>query len=79
MEITLRNQIIVNKESTQYLGMTLESRLNWKEHIDKMRKKAKRALNTIKVVVDKKWEGDYRTLKKKLYSVVFRSKMDYGF
>ena len=45
------------------MGMTLDSRLNWEEHINKLRAKAKRALNTIKVVVGKKWGGDLKTLK----------------
>ena len=43
--------------------MTLDSRLNWEEHINKLRAKAKRALNTIKVVAGKKWGGDRKTLK----------------
>ena len=45
------------------LGMTLDSRLNWEEHIKKLRAKAKRALNTIKVVAENKWGGDRKTLK----------------
>ena len=36
------------------MGMTLDSRLNWEEHINKLRAKAKRALNTIRVVTGKK-------------------------
>ena len=44
MEITLRNQIIPYKESTQFLVITLDSRLNWEEHIDRIRE-----LKTIKV------------------------------
>ena len=50
--------------------MTLNSRLNWEEHIYRVRAKAKKTLNTIKVVAGKKWRGDLRTLK--------RSKIDYG-
>ena len=34
MEITLRNKIIPNEESTQFLGMSLDSGLNWEEHIE---------------------------------------------
>ena len=51
IEITLRNQIISNQESAQILGMTQDSRLNWEEHIDRMR-----ALNTIKLVLGKNGE-----------------------
>ena len=44
--------------------MTLDSRLNWEEHINKLRSKAKRALNIIKVVARKIWGEDWKTLKK---------------
>ena len=50
MEFMLRNKIIPPKESTHFLGMTLDSSLNWEGHIKKLRAKAKRALNNIKVV-----------------------------
>ena len=43
--------------------MTLYSRLNWEEYINKLRVKAKRALNTIKMVTGKKWGGDWKTIK----------------
>ena len=75
MEIILRNQIIPCKQSTQFLGMTLDSRLNLDEHIDRV--KAERALKTIKVVAGKK-KGKYQRTLKRLYSAVCRSKVDYG-
>ena len=56
IEIKLRNKIIPTKESTQFFGMTLDSRLNWEKHINKLRAKANRALNTIKVVAEKNGE-----------------------
>ena len=52
-----------HRESTKFLEMTLDSRLNWEEHIGRIRPKAKRAINTIKVAACKKWEGDWKTLK----------------
>ena len=51
LEIKLRNETIPFKESTQFLGMTLHSRLNWEEHINNL--KAKRALNTMKAIAGK--------------------------
>ena len=41
LEIKLRNETITFKESTQFLGMTLDSRLNWEEHINNQKAKAK--------------------------------------
>ena len=48
LEITIRNQIIPCKEHTQFQEMTLDNRMNWKEHIDRVRAKAKRTLSNIK-------------------------------
>ena len=42
IEIVLRNKILTSKENTQFLGMTLDSRLNWEEHINELRAKTKR-------------------------------------
>ena len=72
MEIMLGNQTLPYKESTQFLEMTLDSRMNWEEHIDKTRAKPKRALNIIRIVAGKKWGADRKTLKK-LYSAICRS------
>ena len=44
--------------------MTLDSRLNWEEHVNKLRAKAKTTLNNIKVIAGKKWVGDQKTQKK---------------
>ena len=52
----LRSEIIPSKESTQFLGMILDSKLKWGEHNNKLRAKAKRALNTIRVIAGKKGE-----------------------
>ena len=57
--------------------MTLDCRLNWDEHINKLRAKAKKALNTMKVVIGKKW-GRVQESLKKLYSAIRKTKMDIG-
>ena len=48
-----RNEIIPSKESTHFLRMTLDNRLNLEKHIKKLRAKAKKALNTINVIAGK--------------------------
>ena len=53
IEIVVINKITPSKERTQYLVMTLESRLNWEEHINLLRAKAKKVLNTIRIVAEK--------------------------
>ena len=54
--IKIRSQIIPYKESTQFLGMTLNNTLYWEEHIDEVRAKAKKARNFIKKVTTKSGE-----------------------
>ena len=56
IEIMLRNKIIPCKEITQFLGITLDIRFNWQEHIEKLKAKLKRVLNTIKVGAGKNWK-----------------------
>ena len=74
IEIRLRTQIIFYKECTQFLRVTLDSRLNWEEHIDRVTAKANRDINTIKVVTGKN-VGRKPEIPERLYS---RSKIDYG-
>ena len=56
-------QMVPYKENIQLLEMTLDSRLKWEEHINRVGAKAKRALNTVKVVANEKWNVDQKTLK----------------
>ena len=77
IKIILRNEIIPLKKSTHFLGMTLDIRLNWEQHINKLRAKVRSALNTIKVVAEMKWGGDLKDPKNP-YSAICRTKIDYG-
>ena len=74
MEIMLRNEIIPSKESTQFLGMTLDSRLNWEEQIKSQNKES------IKYYKGGSWKEMGRRSKnpKKLYCAICRTKIDYG-
>ena len=48
LEIMLRNKIIPSKDISQFLGMTLDSRLNWEEHINKLKAKSKESIKYYK-------------------------------
>ena len=41
------------KNLSHFLEMTLDSKLNWKEHIIGIKAKVKKALNTIKAVAER--------------------------
>ena len=55
--------------------MTLDSRLNWEEHINKLKAISITALNTIRVIAGKMERSENP---KKLYRAICRTKMDYG-
>ena len=59
--------------------MTLDSKLNWEEHIDRVRTKAKITLDIIQIVMKKKVWRISKNRKKTLYSVICRSKLDYDY
>ena len=59
---TLKEQILLYQEITQFLGIALDSRLNWEEHFDSVKAEAKIAINT-KVLAVKMWGGDWKTIK----------------
>ena len=67
LEIKLRDETIPFKESTRFLGMTLDSRLNWEEYINNLKAKAKRSLNTMKAIAGKNGVGQENS--KKSYTI----------
>ena len=62
---------------TTFLGLIFDSKLNFKAHIDYVRKKCQSALNLLKVVSKMDWGVDRTTLLR-LYRSIIRSKLDYG-
>ena len=75
--VELNGHPIQYKDCVKFLGMILDKRLNWSEHIKLLKAKAKRSLNLLKIVSRLQYGPD-RTLLLKLYWAVCRSKMDYG-
>ncbi|KAJ8027494.1 hypothetical protein HOLleu_32649 [Holothuria leucospilota] len=62
---------------TKFLGLILDSKLNFKAHIDHLRRKCQGALNLLKVVSKMDWGAD-RPVLLRLYRSLVRSKLDYG-
>ena len=63
-QLTLRGSRIQVRESTCYLGLMIDKRLNWKDHVDHLRAKCTSSVNLIML--------------QRLYTTVLRSKLDYG-
>ncbi|MEL6605957.1 MAG: reverse transcriptase domain-containing protein [Cyanobacteria bacterium J06614_10] len=75
--LTLRGGRITTKDSTTYLGLVLDKRLNWRNHVEHLRAKCASAVNMIKHLSHLSWGADRQTLLH-LYTALVKSKLDYG-
>ena len=64
-------------ESTRFLGLIIDSRLSWKQHVEFLRQSTVAATNLIKHLSHLSWGADRKTLLR-LYGALVRSKLDYG-
>lgn len=64
-------------ESTRFLGVTFDSKLNWKDHIEQVRISCSKALNLLKVLAGHKWGSDTIVLLR-IYKALILSRIDYG-
>ena len=76
-ELTLHGNKIQVRESTPYLGLIIDKRLNWRDHVDHLRVKCTSPMNLIKHVSHLSWGADRKTLQR-LYTALVKSKLDYG-
>ena len=75
--ITLNNKQVKFRPHTKFLGLVVDQKLNWKEHIDQLKDKATKAMYILKCVSHFDWGADRTTLFR-LYHSLIRSKIDYG-
>lgn len=57
--------------------MILDNKLNFKPHIDALKKKCQKALNILKIISHTNWGADSKTMLL-LYRAIIRPKLDYG-
>jgi len=63
--------------STKMLGLIIDNKLSWKDHIDNLVVNQKRALNILRVLCGTDFGADAKSLLT-LYRGLIRSKIDYG-
>uniref|UniRef100_A0A8C2Q875 Reverse transcriptase n=1 Tax=Cyprinus carpio TaxID=7962 RepID=A0A8C2Q875_CYPCA len=61
----------------KFLGINLDSRLTFAEHIRRIEEKCKRVINVMRCLRGKEW-GASRLAMKKIYMALIRSVLDYG-
>lgn len=75
--IKLGNSAIPYVEVTTFLGMTLDRKLTWTAHIDKLVMQCQQRLNVLKAATGTNFGADKITLVN-LYKALILSKLDYG-
>ena len=75
--IRLYGEEIPKKETTKFLGMILDRKLDWKAHITALKGEIRRALNVLRVISLINFGPDRKTLLR-LYWALGKSKLDYG-
>lgn len=75
--ILLYGQPIIFVETHRYLGLILDKKLTWKNHLKKLKVDASRALGILKTLSCTKWGSDRETLIRIFKSLIL-SKLDYG-
>ena len=76
-QLTLNGNPLPVVESTKFLGVIFDKKLNFLAHIKYLKLKCQKALNLLRVVSSMDWGADRRVLLR-LYRCLIRSKLDYG-
>ena len=77
IELWLGNISIKKSETVEYLSLMLDSKLDWKAHIQQLESKCNKTLNFMQNVSSTKWGADQKTLTM-IYRFLIISKIDYG-
>jgi len=77
-DLKLNNDSIPKCKSIKYLGITLDEKLNFQEHITNLRVECRDRVSALKIISHKSWRLTKDTLKKVYHSIV-RSKIEYSF
>lgn len=75
--ITLGGMKIPWCHSYKYLGMVLDQKLTWNEHINNIQSKAEKSLNMLKVSTRRDWGADF-SIAMTFYKAYTRSLIDFG-
>ena len=75
--LLLNNQQVKFDTKAKFLGIYLDQRLRWAEHIKYLKQKTIKRMNLLKTLSHLDWGADRKTLLR-LYDSLIRSKIDYG-
>ena len=75
--LTLYDTNLPKCNKIKYLGMTLDSKLTWEDHIQDLKERSHQRLNILRNVSKRKWGADRKTLRI-LYKAIVQSPIDYA-
>lgn len=75
--LKINNNAIQQVETVKYLGMWLDRRLKWGQHINYIQERTLKFLNVFKALAGSKW-GIHPKHLRRLYVSIIRSRIDYG-
>ncbi|XP_072401635.1 uncharacterized protein [Diabrotica undecimpunctata] len=74
---TLYGKPITVDPLIKFLGMHLDNKLTWREHIKQLQLTCHKRINILKTLSDRKWGSDQNTILS-VYKSLISSKLDYG-
>ena len=77
LKLSCNNENISIVEKTKYLGIILDSKLNWSAHIKYINQNARKALNVMKALSGFTW-GAHPSVLLAVYKGLIRSNLDWG-
>ena len=75
--ITIYNEPITFNNQAKFLGMTIDSKLTWNNHITHLKAECIKRTQALKCLSHRAWGAD-RTSMLRVYRTIIRSKLDYG-
>lgn len=76
-DISMHGRRIAFAPSARFLGLLLDQRLTWREHVRALKRSCLQRLGLLRCLSHKSWGADRTTLLR-LYRALVRSRLDYG-
>uniref|UniRef100_A0A3B5Q0T1 Reverse transcriptase domain-containing protein n=1 Tax=Xiphophorus maculatus TaxID=8083 RepID=A0A3B5Q0T1_XIPMA len=77
LKLQIYNHELERVREFKFLGLWLDEKLTWENHIQKVVNKCKRVLNVMRCLVGSEWGAERKALKS-IYTGLIRSVFDYG-
>ena len=75
--VILNNTRIAHNTSTKFLGVYIDTKLSWKDHVGEVIRKSEKAINILRMISSLRWGAD-PIVSLTFYRATIRSIIDYG-